>query len=281
MYTSCSINNRHTPEPSCVKACIPWLMESWRLWIIIIFLSQTTVTAYDTTSIDTTTVTVVTEDLFPLSYVDPQSGEISGVATEIIRKVFAGTDLQYQIKLMPWTQAYAEATSKPNTLIFSIARIPTREDKFIWLSKITDLNYALYSPDKTLKTASLEELKQLFVTVTKNDLSHNILSQLGFSNFVFIKQNQRYDDLLAKDQIDLMLSSNLWMLQNQGRLPTPLYRLENVRLPSTQTSIYYAMNLRSDSAVIQKLRDSFKANITTGTYATLLSVYLSEPNDQK
>lgn len=222
------------------------------------------------------TITVVTENLFPLNYFDENTGDVKGVATQIIKQVLDDTGYQYSIELMPWSEAYGKALSEKNTIIYSMAKIPARENKFFWLSKITELNYGLYTPNIDLTKLSLDEIKDLYITVTRNDLSHHLLKDMGFNKFVFIKQNDRYNDLIARDQIDFMLASDLWIIQNQDSLPTPLYLQERINFDGAKQNMYFAINADTDPAIIYRISRSFKKLTDEHTFNNLLAPYMSK-----
>ena len=226
------------------------------------------------------TINVVTENLFPLSYLDQEKGTIAGVATQIIEQVLADTGYRYSIQLLPWSEAYTQALSTENTIIFSMARIPARESKFIWLNKITELNYGLYTPNKNLTDLSFEEIKDLYITVTRNDLSHHLLKDMGFNKFVFIRQNDRYNDLIARDQIDFMLASDLWIIQNRHTLPTPLYRQRQINFEAAKQDMYFAINANTDPAIVYRIRRSFKKLTNDATFNDLLAPYMGNLQTQ-
>ena len=216
---------------------------------------------------------VLTENLYPLSFLNEETGKVEGVATRIIEQVLEDTGYRFKIELLPWTDAYRRAVSEENTIIFSMARIPIRENKFIWLHKITDLYYSLYTPNKDLTNISLEQVKSHYITVTRNDISHHILQEMGFSKFVFISQNIRYSNLLARDQIDFMLTNDLWILQNQDSLPVPLYRQEQIEFKSANQSMYYAINANTNPAVVFRIKRSFENITDADTFDILLAPY--------
>jgi len=149
------------------------------------------------------TVNIYTEELNPLSFYNAETQQVEGFSTELIRTVMEDSGLDYTIEIIPWPRAYADTLKKPNTIIYSMARNTEREDKFIWLQKIIDLNYGIYTSSKDLIGSSLEEIKNLHITVTKNGLSHIMLSNQGFTNFIFINKNERISQLIERDRMKI------------------------------------------------------------------------------
>lgn len=76
---------------------------------------------------------VITEDLPPLSYVDPHTKELKGESAELIKEVFKKAQTGLQIEVLPWARAYKYAQEQDNILVFNLARTPEREHKFQWV----------------------------------------------------------------------------------------------------------------------------------------------------
>jgi polar amino acid transport system substrate-binding protein len=78
---------------------------------------------------------VVTENSSWLSTIDAQ-GNIAGRNTQLVKDILARAGLKADFQVLPWARAYRMAATRPNTLIYSIARTSTRESQFIWLGQI-------------------------------------------------------------------------------------------------------------------------------------------------
>lgn len=221
-------------------------------------------------------IKALTEDLYPLNYLDESTGEVTGIATELLREVLDDTGLSYSFELLPWTEAYSRTITEPNTIIFTMARVPERENKFIWLQKITNLQYSIFTPNKELVDISEEEVKKSYITTTRNDLSHILLKERGFENFIFIKENERTIDLLAKDQIDFVITSHLWAIQNKDELPFPIYPQNNVKFSASDHPMFYGMNTSTEAEIITILRNSFAKIDFEKEYTRRLQAYLND-----
>lgn len=103
----------------------------------VFLLFACTVAAYGTV------VTVVTENYPPYNYLN-EDGMIAGEATGLVHKVMRASGLAYEIKLLPWPRAVRNTLAGDSTLIFSIARSPTRESDFTWLVPLAEDTYHLF-----------------------------------------------------------------------------------------------------------------------------------------
>ncbi len=93
-------------------------------------------------SVNAIKVNVVTEDAYPFQYI--KNNKIVGPTTDLVKKLLTEAHVDYEINMYPWARAYNLALSKPNTIIYSIARTKEREDKFLWIGSLMQLKYALY-----------------------------------------------------------------------------------------------------------------------------------------
>lgn len=87
-------------------------------------------------------ITIVSENFRPYNYI--HNGEFTGPATEIIREILKELEIEeYEIQVYPWARAYQLALEKENVLIFSIARIPQRENLFKWIGQIETIELGI------------------------------------------------------------------------------------------------------------------------------------------
>ena len=218
-------------------------------------------------------VNVLAEVLFPISYQDNANKEIKGFATDIIRSVLDEANLEYTLKIYPWTRAYTSVINIPNTLIYSVARIPEREEQIIWLQKIITLNYSLYTPNKSLIDKSLDDVKNMYITVTENGVSHSTLVKLGFHNFIFIDDFNRISQLVDRNRIEIIFTSSFWYKHNKHSFSKQLYKLKNIDLSTSDISLYFGLNKNSDPTVVSKLSKAFKVIKDNGKFDKIVNSY--------
>ena len=97
-------------------------------------------------------------------------------------KVLAEAGYTSSLDVLPWARAYAIATSQANTLIFSIARTPQREEQFYWIGTLMDLQYYFYGLSKNFAQTpqQLNDYKNLRVGAILDSATHQYLTQQGF-----------------------------------------------------------------------------------------------------
>ncbi len=220
-------------------------------------------------------VMVVTENLRPYNYLE--DGEAQGMSSEVVKAVFEEIGYTAKIQFMPWARAYQTALTKPNTLVYSIARTPQREELFAWIGEIAPHGAALYQradkPDLNLKT--LADAKSLYVGVYRGDAKESTLRGYGFENLQTTDDDRLNLRKLMLGRLDLIAIDGTvlrTMLAEEGIDPRKIRQVIPIEELSGQ--LYMAFSAESDP----KLVDTFKTGLVTikenGTFEKILKQYL-------
>ena len=127
-----------------------------------------------------TSVTVYTESLAPVHY--EEDGEVVGIATEIVRKIFDGAGLEPRFEMFPWKRAYQSVLSDRGSFIFTINRTEKREKLFQWIGPILPKKTSLYRL-KHRQDIQLDDYDDIRKFTTVVILGHSLtqrLLDLGF-----------------------------------------------------------------------------------------------------
>ncbi|MCX6090086.1 MAG: transporter substrate-binding domain-containing protein [Candidatus Atribacteria bacterium] len=151
----------------------------------------------------TPTLRLLTEDYPPITF--QKDGKVTGYATEIVETLMKRLQVQGQIELMAWGDAYQIAASTPNVVLFSTTRTPEREKLFTWIGPIGSYNDALYARKGAgLKIASLEDARALRkIGTVRGWFSEQFLREKGFENLVSVDQPTENVKKLLVCEIDL------------------------------------------------------------------------------
>jgi polar amino acid transport system substrate-binding protein len=60
---------------------------------------------------------ITTEEYPPFNLTD--NGRVTGISTEIVRKIFDMTHIPYHIEMLPWQRAYTTAIEEKDTCVYS------------------------------------------------------------------------------------------------------------------------------------------------------------------
>lgn len=128
-------------------------------------------------------LTIQTEIFPPYQYLG-SDGRLTGFAVELVREIQARTGSKDSIQVVPWVRGYNEALTHPNTVLFTVARIPGRDALFKWVGPISESSIVLYvKHDSRIVIKDLEDARKLgLIGVYKADVRDQFLTQAGFTN---------------------------------------------------------------------------------------------------
>ena len=213
-------------------------------------------------------IEIVTEHLPPFQISTPT--QILGFATEIVSTALSNTPYTFNISIYPWARSYKMALNKANTCIYSIARTPERENKFIWVNTIAERNVSLIGlTERNLNITTFEDAKKYMIAVIRDDVTHQLLVNKGFKegkNLLVVNNTHSLLTLLTKRKsIDLILADGYTIKYRAqfNNLDPKLF--ENVyQLNAKPLDYYFACNIKTPPEVIKQLRHSINQLKVTG-----------------
>jgi polar amino acid transport system substrate-binding protein len=229
------------------------------------------ITAFSSTSQEITTpphIEVVTEHLPPFQIDTPT--EILGFATEIVSTALSSSPYTFNISIYPWAQSYNMALNKKNTCIYSIARTPERENKFLWVNTIAERNVSLIGlTERNLNITSFEDAKKFMTAVIRDDVTHQLLVSKGFKegiNLFVVNNTHSLLTLLAKrESIDLILADGFTInYRAQFNNLDPKIFEKVYQLNAKPLEYYFACNIKTQPEVIKQLRHSINQMKVSG-----------------
>jgi len=136
-------------------------------------------------TLDEEELTFVTEDYPPFTYED-ESGEVTGLATDMVKEIMKKQSIDEEISIMPWSIAYDKALKEKNVVIFSINKTSEREKLFNWVGPIAKSSNVLYAKKGShLTIEKLEDAKKVIsIGVVDDWFSKQHLEKEGFENLV-------------------------------------------------------------------------------------------------
>jgi polar amino acid transport system substrate-binding protein len=156
--------------------------------------------------------TFLTEENPPLNFT--QGGKAAGTSTLVVQEMARRAGESTDIKVVPWSDGYAQAQSNPDTCLYSTARNPERNKLFQWVGPINRGVYSLFGRAAFAdQPQRVDDLKQYRIGVV-NDARAAYLRQRGFEKLV---ESERDEDipgrLVASPKLD---GVDLWMTQAYG-----------------------------------------------------------------
>lgn len=220
---------------------------------------------------------IVTEDLPPLSY--EENGVVKGYSTELLQAVLQVAEIKASIQILPWARAYQTSLVQPNTLIYSMTRLPERDALFEWIGPISPRQIFLYKlrDRKEIQVKSLPDVVAYRVGLVREMASSKEfvkVSGLPESVFDYAPTADSNMKKLWMRRIDLLVSldwSAAFLAKSLDHKPE---ELEPVLMLDNQHSYYFAMNKQSDPVLVNKLRQAFEKIQLSGKMDKLRTKYL-------
>lgn len=154
---------------------------------------------------------IITEDYPPYNFAD-ERGNITGQSTEIVRSLMSKTGNDSSIELMSWSKGYEIVQSQPNTMIYSIGRMPFREEMFKWVGPIGFVDHWFYARrGSNITISSLDDARKVkSIAVYKDDANQLFLLEKGFANLNVSENDVQCIKKLMDGKVDL------WLGPSQG-----------------------------------------------------------------
>lgn len=215
-------------------------------------------------------LSIVTEDFPPFNY---QQGELTkGLASEVVQAVMKEAGVDAKIEFYPWARAYMLALHQKNHLIYSIARIPERENLFHWVGSISPYQTSFYKLKKRsdIKISNLEEAKQHSIGVSLADVITIYLQEKGFNTLETVSDDTQNIHKLFLGRVDLIAyeeNSFLHKVHEQNLDPDKFERV--FRLEDLSDELYMALSKTSDLKLFNKLRTALRQIKKKGIYENI------------
>jgi polar amino acid transport system substrate-binding protein len=181
---------------------------------------------------------------------------------------------QQPIQVLSWSQGYDLVLNKPGTVLFSMARLGTREKTFKWAGPVISLKFVLFAKKGKINPESLRNLKQYRYGAIVNEAGEFLLLEQGVptQNIDRSTTNARMVKKLASGQVDMIAFSELATEEIFNKKGLDPRKFESVGVLSG-SSLWYAFHRDVPGEVVaayQKSLDSIRAD---GTYDRILAKY--------
>lgn len=198
-----------------------------------------------------------TEDWPPYNFV--RDKEVTGISSDILRAACDMANIHCNLQLVPWTRAVKTVQDTPNTLIYTIAKIPTREHQFAWIGPILPRTTWIYARTQVAdKIHTFKDLEHFKIGVIRAEASLTELTDAGVSSAPIRIFNSNSDEMrmLKAGQIDVVVNTEIGMAMNQKQYNIPAADVVRLMKLYDGGALYFGMNLESDPVLIEKLQTS-------------------------
>ena len=205
---------------------------------------------------------IYTEHLPPFNYIE--NDKVVGTSTVLLEEMFkkSGHSIaQNKVNLTSWARGYHEALNTPNTVIYSTARTPERENLFKWVGPINKLTIGLIAK----KSANIVIrnpaacLNNYTIAVMHETAGETLLLNAGLKpeNMERFSNATSQIKKLHGGRVDMMafgLEAMYSLLKNEGINPLEYETVYVLK----ESDLYFAFHKDTDDAIIKSFNDILK-----------------------
>jgi polar amino acid transport system substrate-binding protein len=227
----------------------------------------------------------VTEEYPPFNYRDPQTGEIKGIAVEVLLKIFGKLGISTErvnLKIYPWARGYHRVLNNPGTVLFSTTYTQDRLEKMKFVGPIAPHDVAVIAPRaKQLSISFPNELNGLKVGVIRDDIGEQLLIKSGVNSESIDQLNSGLSMVkkLASGRIDAISyaqATTFLLFKDAGINPDDFETL----LILKKSAMGYAFHSSTDTKILEPIQKALNELSNDGTLDKLQSKYgLKRKND--
>lgn len=230
-------------------------------------------------------VRIITENYPPYNFL--QNGELTGLSVDILKAVMDSTELEYTIEVMPWARGMMTTEKMKNVFIFSMRRIPSREERYLWVGTLCSASHSVFTlaSRDDIHFDSIDDIKQYTVGTTIEDSRETVLIEKG----VPVEQLTRIsgDDSYLRNYMKLKYGRiDVWpmddavafhIVKSYGDNPEQVLKKAYI-FDSGESDYYYlAANLHSDPRIVEEISDALFAFKETDAYLSILQKWNGAP----
>ena len=209
-------------------------------------------------------LTILTENLPPLNYVE--NGVLVGPSVEIVRAIQQRIGSTEKIQVYPWARAYKMAEEEENVILFGMTYTKVRQDKFKWVGPLAEKRDILVARKASgLTINSLEDAKKYNrIGTLRDDTRGRLLERNGFTNLEPVSDEQMNAQKLALGRIDI------WAYKIPGlRTVCDLAGVDHTLFEEVyhlrKMELMIAFSLKTSDAVVQQWKNAFDGIMADGT----------------
>jgi polar amino acid transport system substrate-binding protein len=166
----------------------------------------------------------LTEEWAPFNYLE--NGTAAGLSVEVLEAVWQdlGVNLtRSDVRVVPLSDAFAQAKNSTGTVVFSIVRTPEREPLYKWAGPFTKGNFVVWAPaERRITISSDADLQDYRIGAVEGTIENTMLAERGYdeSRVVHGKTPADLLRLLEAGEIELWATGDLagryQMMQTAG-----------------------------------------------------------------
>lgn len=219
-------------------------------------------------------LTAYTEQWAPYNY--EESGEIKGIATDMLQAACTVAKLSCSMHLVPWARAYKIVRYTENTILYTTARKASREKDFLWVGPILPRSTWVYTRTANDKVAAVgRDITQLRFGIVRDEASQQDLINAGLPAQSLIEDNTNATvlRLLLSNVVDAMVDTEVSMAWNLRTAGLPASTVTKLSKLSEGGAYYFALNPKTHPEIAARLQTALDKLQRQGKLEAIIRSY--------
>ena len=220
----------------------------------------------------------VTEQFPPFNYLDPKTGEITGLAVEVLSQIFIKLGISSDhltIKLYPWARGYHKVLNDPETGLFSTTYTLERLQKMKFVGPIGPNAIAVIAAKSSQLVVKLpEDLNRLKIGVVRDAIGEQLLISQG----VKIESMDRLNSGLSL--VQKLAAGRIDAISYSYASAQILFKAANINPDDFEiihalkySDIGYSFHHSTDARILEPIRKALDELIVDGSLAEVQNRY--------
>lgn len=241
-----------------------WLLASLLLWQPGVSAAPPSLQAY-------------TENLPPLNY--EQGGQPRGFSVELLKLMAAEAGLDLRVQVLPWARAKSLAAQEPGSLLFTLTRLPEREDQYQWVGPVGPRRIQIYKLRRRaeIRASDLPGLAAYRIGVVRESAVARQLLAEGLDEkrqISWARDDESNLRMLLAGRMEGIAMLDWAALWHLRRLGLPASTLQPLFTYSASPDYWFGLHPQSDPELRLKLQSALDRLKRDGRYDALLRRYL-------
>ncbi|WP_415713303.1 substrate-binding periplasmic protein [Maridesulfovibrio sp.] len=206
------------------------------------------------------------------------NNKIVGISTELVEAALQKTKLNYELVLYPFKRALITVQKNPNTMLYTVARIPQRENMFAWIGPLHPRKVYLFKLKRRtdIHIAGVEDIKKYHTGALSGGSVEQFFITHGFheGDYYLVSKSDQLLKMLFKKRIDLIPGDPLDLAYQMKLLGLKYSELEKVYMLSDEGGYYMVANKNTPDAIITMIQKSLDEIMATGLREEIINKYL-------
>lgn len=210
---------------------------------------------------------LISEQFPPFNF--EEDGMVQGISVALLEEALdqMGVELnRSEIQILPWSEGYQRALKEDGTVLFSMVRLPEREESFRWAGPIITIKDVLVArKEMGIEIGSLEDIGKYRVGAVKDDSAFIRLRDLGVREEDLVVEEEAgvLLEMLVGGTIDLLAYEEMSTFDQLEKLGVDTNDYEVVQVLGVY-DLYYAFNANVSASLVQAFQDGLNETMKVG-----------------